>query len=173
MKDNGLSNMMELIKRQRWEELFKSRELVHVDAVKEFYARMTLVHLKKKDVVKLSVRGVAIEFDHLKLASILGIPGNNGICEYIKDVWEESKCIKPLEITRKFANDETLTAARSVKSSTGENRRRDDEIEAPVEEVNEEEVQNDFDWEAVIDEAADQGESGSGEKFYDAEDEIQ
>ncbi|GAB2273779.1 hypothetical protein Dimus_008558 [Dionaea muscipula] len=57
---------------------------------------------------------------------------------------------------------------------SGENRRRDDEIEAPTEEVHEEkEGQNDFDWEAVIDEAADQGESGSGEKFYDAEDEIQ
>ncbi|GAB2281363.1 hypothetical protein Dimus_015959, partial [Dionaea muscipula] len=289
MKDNGLSNMMELIKRQRWEKLFKRRELVHVDAVKEFYARVTLVHLKKKDVVKSSVRAVAIELDHLKLASILGILGNNGICEYIKDVWKESKYTKSLEIARKFANDETLTAARRVKSNemkpfqrfihflvmknvvprfgkrdtssfmdltymdhlmsrrlvnlprvmirhmsyvismkdhellygdwltmvfeefgvplvdkqgvepkrydyfeetflsmckltrengvwwlgSGENRRRDDEIKPPAEEVHEEEVQNDFDWEAVIDEAADQGESGSGEKFYDAEDEIQ
>ncbi|GAB2281682.1 hypothetical protein Dimus_016253 [Dionaea muscipula] len=160
---------MDLIKRQRWEKLFKRRELVHVDAVKEFYARMTLTHLKKKDVVKTSVRGVAIEFDHLKLTSILGIPGNNGICEYIKDVWEESKYTKPLEITRRFANDETLTAARR----TGENRRSDDEIAAPAEEVHEEEVQNDFNWEAVIDEAADQGESGSVEKFYDTEDEAQ
>ncbi|GAB2302023.1 hypothetical protein Dimus_036048 [Dionaea muscipula] len=97
-------------------ESFKRRELVHVDSVKEFYARMTVIYLKKKDVVKTSVKGVAIEFDHLKLASILGIPGNNRICEYIKDVWEESKCTKPLKITRKFANDETLTAARRVKS---------------------------------------------------------
>ncbi|GAB2268000.1 hypothetical protein Dimus_002977 [Dionaea muscipula] len=246
MKDNGLSNVMDLIKRQRWENLFKRREFVHIDTVKEFYARMTLTHLKKKDVVKTSVRGVAIEFDHLKLASILGIPGNNGICEYIKDVWEESKYTKPLEITRSFANDETLTATRRVKSSemkpfqrfgkrdtssfmdltymdhlmsrrlvnlprviirhmsyvifmkdhelpygdwltmlirengvwwigTGENRRRDDDNEAPAEEVHEEEeAQNaEFDWEAVIDEAADKGESGLGEKFYDAEDEIQ
>ncbi|GAB2272731.1 hypothetical protein Dimus_007551 [Dionaea muscipula] len=60
------------------------------------------------------------------------------------------------------------------KKGIGENRRRDDEIEAPEEETEEEvEAQNDFDWEAMIDEAADQGESGSGEKFYDAEDEIQ
>ncbi|GAB2278805.1 hypothetical protein Dimus_013479 [Dionaea muscipula] len=116
MKDNGLSNVMELIKRQKSENLFKRRGLVHVDSVKEFYARMTVIHLKKKDVVKTSVKGVAIEFDHLKLASILGILGNNGICEYIKDVWEESKYTKPLQITRKFANDETLTAARRVKS---------------------------------------------------------
>ncbi|GAB2272753.1 hypothetical protein Dimus_007572 [Dionaea muscipula] len=71
-----------------------------------------------------------------------------------------------------------------------EPKRRDDEDEAPAEnkenvEVNEgEEVQQDFDWEAVIDEveiegeevhegAEVQGESGSAEKFYDAEDEVQ
>ncbi|GAB2265656.1 hypothetical protein Dimus_000695 [Dionaea muscipula] len=77
---------------------------------------MTVTHLKKKDVVKSSVKGVELEFDHDKLASILGVPGKNGICEYIKDVWEESKYTKPLEITKRFANDETPTAARRVKS---------------------------------------------------------
>ncbi|GAB2302466.1 hypothetical protein Dimus_036476, partial [Dionaea muscipula] len=57
---------------------------------------------------------------------------------------------------------------------TVENRRRDDDVKAPKEETEEEvEAQNNFDWEAVIDEAAVQGESGSGEKFYDAEDEVQ
>ncbi|GAB2293208.1 hypothetical protein Dimus_027416 [Dionaea muscipula] len=57
---------------------------------------------------------------------------------------------------------------------TGENRRRVDDVEAPKEETEEEvEAQNNFDWEVVIDEAAVQGESGSGEKFYDAEDEVQ
>ncbi|GAB2283535.1 hypothetical protein Dimus_018041 [Dionaea muscipula] len=116
MKDNGLNNVMELIKRQKWENLFKGREFVFVDVVKEFYAKMTVIHLKKKDVVKLSVKGVAIEFDHDKLASIFGVPRKNGIFEYIKDVWEESKYTKPLEITRRFANDETLMAARRVKS---------------------------------------------------------
>ncbi|GAB2269968.1 hypothetical protein Dimus_004884 [Dionaea muscipula] len=80
-------------------------------------------HNRKKDVARSKVRGVEIVFDHLKLASILGVPRNNGIFE---DVHEE-----------------------------------------------EVEDQNDFDWEAVIDEATVQGESGSGEKFYDAEDEIQ
>ncbi|GAB2283608.1 hypothetical protein Dimus_018114 [Dionaea muscipula] len=251
---------------------------------------MTLIHLKKKDVVKSSVKGVVIEFDHLKLASILGIPGNNGICEYIKDVWEESKYIKPLEITRRFANDETLTAARRVKSGemnpfqrfihflvmknvvsrfgkrdtssfmdltymdhlmsrrlvnlprvmmrhmryvismkdhelpygdwltmvfeefgvplvdkkgeepkrydyfeetfltmckltrengvwwigTGENRRKDDEVDAPEEESEEEvAAQKDFEWEAVIDEAAEQGESGSDDQFFDAQVDVE
>ncbi|GAB2283877.1 hypothetical protein Dimus_018362 [Dionaea muscipula] len=127
---------------------------------------MTVTHLKKKDIVKSSVKRVVIEFDHDKLASILGVPGNNGICEYIKDVWEESKYTKPLEITRRFANDETLTAARRV---NGENRRRDDD-NAPEEEAQEEEGnQAEFDWEAVIDEAAEQGESGSDDQFFDAQ----
>ncbi|GAB2297654.1 hypothetical protein Dimus_031743 [Dionaea muscipula] len=175
MKDNGLSNVMELIKRQKWESLFKRRELVHMDVVKEFYAQMTVIHRKKKDFVRSSVKGVAIEFDHLKLASILGIPGNNGIYEYTKVVWEESKYTKPLEITRRFANNKTLTTARRVRSSeepkrydyfeetfltmckltrengvwwigTGENIRRDEDVDAPEGKAEEEvEAQKDFD----------------------------
>ncbi|GAB2265483.1 hypothetical protein Dimus_000535 [Dionaea muscipula] len=158
MNDNGLNNVMELIKRQKWENLFKRRELVHTDAVKEFYAKMTVIHLKKKDIVKSKVRGVEIEFDHEKLATILGIPGNNGICEYVKDVWEESKYIKPLEIT-----------------VSGENRRRDDDEATPEEEAEGEDEGNrvDFDREAIIDEATAEGESWSWEKFYDAEEDAQ
>ncbi|GAB2278724.1 hypothetical protein Dimus_013399, partial [Dionaea muscipula] len=71
----------------------------------------------KKDVVKSSVKGIGIEFDHERLATILGVPGRTAICEYIKEVWEESKYTKPLDITRRIANNETLTAARRVKSS--------------------------------------------------------
>ncbi|GAB2290563.1 hypothetical protein Dimus_024841, partial [Dionaea muscipula] len=251
-----------LIKRQRWENLFKKRLLVHVDA-----------------------------FDHERLAAILDVPGRTGICEYIKEVWEESRYTKPLDITRRIANDETITAARRVKSSemkpfqrfihflvmknviprfgkrdtssfmdltymdhlmarrlvnlprvmmrhmsyvismkdhelpygdwltlifeafgvplvikkgeepkkydffedtfltmckltrengiwwigSGENRRRDDDGDAPEVEAEDEDEGNkdDFDWEAVIDEATVEGESGSGEKFYDAEEEAQ
>ncbi|GAB2296264.1 hypothetical protein Dimus_030391 [Dionaea muscipula] len=98
---------------------------------------MSVIHLKKKDIVKSKVRGVDIEFDHEKLTTILSIPGNNGICEYVKDVWEESKYIKPLEITR-----------------SGDNRRKDDDDDAPEEEAEKEDEGNkdDFDWEAVIDE---------------------
>ncbi|GAB2290762.1 hypothetical protein Dimus_025034 [Dionaea muscipula] len=66
---------------------------------------MTVIHLKKKDIVKSSVKGVAVEFDHEKSASILGIP-------------------------------ETMGSE-------------------------------------VVEEAAVEGESGSGEKFYDAEDKDQ
>ncbi|GAB2281172.1 hypothetical protein Dimus_015775 [Dionaea muscipula] len=184
------------------------------------------------------------------MASILGIPGNNGICEYIKDVWEESKYTKPLEITRRDTSrfmdftymdhlmsrrlvnlprvmmrhmsyvismkdpqlsygdwltmvleafgvplvdkkgeepkkydyfEETFLTMCKLKREngiwwigTGENRRRDDEVYAPEEEAEKGvEAQKDFDWEAMIDEAADQGESGSGEKLFDAEDEVQ
>ncbi|GAB2276135.1 hypothetical protein Dimus_010873 [Dionaea muscipula] len=128
---------------------------MHTAACKEFYANLTMFHYKKKEVARSRVRGVEIEFDSLRLASILSVPGNNGICEYIKEVWKESKYNKPLEITRKFANDEMITVARRVKSTgmkpfqrengiwwlgTGEHRRRDDEIDAAAanEEVHEE-----------------------------------
>ncbi|GAB2266703.1 hypothetical protein Dimus_001698 [Dionaea muscipula] len=164
---------------------------------------MTVIHLKKKDVVKSKVRGVEMELDHEKLATILGVPGANEICEYIKEVWEESKYTKPLEITRRFANDESIMAARRVKSGelkpfqrfvhflvmknvvprengvwwigSGENRRRDEEVEAPEEDTEEEEERNkdDFDWEAVIDEATVEGESGSDDQFYDAQVEVE
>ncbi|GAB2268838.1 hypothetical protein Dimus_003781 [Dionaea muscipula] len=179
--------------------LFKQRLLVHVDIVKEFYAKMKVTHLRKKDVIKSSVKGIDIEFDHERLATILGVHSENGICEYIKEVWEESKYTKPLEITRRVANDETITDCRkSIWSSlgikkgeepkkydffedtfltmckltredgvwwigSGENRRRDD---APEEE---ERNKDDFDWEAVIDEATVEGESGSDDQFYDAQ----
>ncbi|GAB2272474.1 hypothetical protein Dimus_007298 [Dionaea muscipula] len=56
----------------------------------------------------------------------------------------------------------------------GEDRRRDDDDVPEEEEAQEEEGnQADFDWEAVVDEAAVEGESGLGEKFYDAEDKDQ
>ncbi|GAB2288504.1 hypothetical protein Dimus_022833 [Dionaea muscipula] len=183
---------------------------------------MTVIHLKKKVIVKSKVRGIEIEFDHEKLATILGVPRANGICEYIKEVWEESKYTKPLEITRRFANDENIMATKKgqvrrtkafstiysffgdeeygsqafgvplvIKKGeepkkydffedtfltmckltrengiwwigSGENRRRDEDVNAPEEDAEEEEETNkdDFDWEAVIDEATVEGESG-------------
>ncbi|GAB2286492.1 hypothetical protein Dimus_020891 [Dionaea muscipula] len=53
---------------------------------------------------------------------------------------------------------------------TGENRRRDEEDDASKEEAEQEvEAQKDFDWEAVIDEAAEQEESGSDDQFFYAQ----
>ncbi|GAB2270965.1 hypothetical protein Dimus_005822 [Dionaea muscipula] len=216
---------------------------MHTATCKEFYANLIVFINKKKEIAKSRVKGVEIEFDHTKLALILDVPGHTGISEYIKEVWEESKYIKPLEITRKFANNSLINVARRVQSTdmkpfqrfvhfvvmknvvprfrkrdktsfmdltymdhmvsgrkinlprvmmrhmayvisvkdhelsygSGENRRRDDDVEAPEEEAEEEEERNqaDFDWEAVVDEAIVEGESGSGEKFYDAEDKDQ
>ncbi|GAB2281323.1 hypothetical protein Dimus_015921 [Dionaea muscipula] len=77
---------------------------------------MTRIHLKKKDVVKSSVKGISIEFDHEQSVAILDVPRRTGICEYIKEVWEESRYTKPLEITVRFANDATIMKARRVQS---------------------------------------------------------
>ncbi|GAB2276024.1 hypothetical protein Dimus_010766, partial [Dionaea muscipula] len=70
-----------------------------------------------KEVAKSHVHGVDIELDGISLATILGIPGNYGLCDYVKEVWEETNYCKPLEITRKFSNDETITKAGRVKST--------------------------------------------------------
>ncbi|GAB2288399.1 hypothetical protein Dimus_022733 [Dionaea muscipula] len=112
MNENGLNDVMNLIKRQKWHRLFKRRELMHIDACKELYANLTMFHYKKHEVARSRVKGVEIEFDSLRLASILGVPGNTGICEYIKDVWEDSKYINTLETTRRFANHNMITTAR-------------------------------------------------------------
>ncbi|GAB2283995.1 hypothetical protein Dimus_018476 [Dionaea muscipula] len=283
--------MMELIRRLKWEKLFAKRDLVFKTEYREFYKNLKMSVTWKKEVAKSRVNGVEIEFDEMTLATILEIPGNSGLCDYIKEEWEPAKYSNPLEITRKFANDDTILEARRVKSvemkpfhrflqifvmknlvprfgkrditsfmdltymdylllrreinlprviirhmayvinvpnhelpygelltrifeafhmplnykkgedpkrydyfeetflsmsqlkrenrvwwlRIGENRRRDDEEVAPAEneEVHEEEQNPEFDWEAEIDKAALQGESGSGEKFHDAEDEIQ
>ncbi|GAB2266472.1 hypothetical protein Dimus_001481 [Dionaea muscipula] len=106
---------------------------------------MTVIHLKKKDVVKSSVKGISIEFDHERLVAIL-------------DVLEELE----------FVN----TSRRYGKSQgSGENRRRDDDEATPEEEAegDDEGNKDDFDWEAAIDEATDEGESESDDQFYDAQ----
>ncbi|GAB2276049.1 hypothetical protein Dimus_010791 [Dionaea muscipula] len=90
---------------------------MYVAACKEFYTDLTVSISKKKEVARSKVHGVNIELDGMILADILRIPGNNGICEYIKEKWEESTYCKPLEITRKFANDDLIANARRVKSS--------------------------------------------------------
>ncbi|GAB2301524.1 hypothetical protein Dimus_035542, partial [Dionaea muscipula] len=77
-----------------------------------------------------------------------------------------------------FFEDTFLTMCKLTRENgiwwigSGENRRRYDDVDAPVEEADERN-QGDFDWEAVVEEAAVEGESGSGEKFYDAEDKDQ
>ncbi|GAB2301236.1 hypothetical protein Dimus_035270, partial [Dionaea muscipula] len=51
----------------------------------------------------------------MTLATILEIPGNSGLCDYIKEEWEPARYSNPVEITRKFANDNFILVARRVK----------------------------------------------------------
>ncbi|GAB2284456.1 hypothetical protein Dimus_018907 [Dionaea muscipula] len=214
---------------------------------KEFYANLAVFIYKKKEIAKSRVKGVEIEFDSMKSASITDVPGHTGISEYIKEVWEESSISSPLRSPRKFADNSSINVARRVQSTEmkpfqrfvhfvvmknvvprfgkrdltsfmdltymdhlvsgrkinlprvmmrhmayvisvkdhelsygdwmsmifdafgvplvdkkGEERRAEEE-EEEVEE--EEKDQTDFDWEAVVDEAAVEGESGSDERF--------
>ncbi|GAB2301698.1 hypothetical protein Dimus_035727, partial [Dionaea muscipula] len=191
----------------------------------EFYANLTVFIYKKKEIAKSRVRGVEIEFDNMKLASILNVPGHTGISEYIKENvvprFVKRDTISFMDLTymdhlvsgRKinlprhmayviavkdhelpyvykqgeepkrydYFEETFLTMCKLTRENgvwwigTGENRRRDVEIEAPAEEVHEEEeAQNvDFDREAVIDEAAVQGESGSDDQFFDAQVDVE
>ncbi|GAB2286480.1 hypothetical protein Dimus_020879 [Dionaea muscipula] len=70
----------------------------------------------KREVARSRVNGVNIKFDGMTLSSILDIPGHSGICDYVKEIFEESKYCHPLEITRKFAHDDSIAKARTVKS---------------------------------------------------------
>ncbi|GAB2301874.1 hypothetical protein Dimus_035898 [Dionaea muscipula] len=116
MLKNGLEKLFDLIKWQKWEKLFTKRDLVFKTECRKFYKNLTMSITWKKEVAKSRVNGINIEFDCMTLAIILNIPENNGICDYIKEVWEEPKYYKPLEITKKFANDENIVEARRVKS---------------------------------------------------------
>ncbi|GAB2268326.1 hypothetical protein Dimus_003293 [Dionaea muscipula] len=220
---------MELIKRQRWENLFKKRLLVHIDAVKEFYAKMTVSHLKKKDVIKSSVKGISIEFDHEQWPPYLVCTGRNGIVNTSKkcgksqgtqnhlilqeglQMMKQSQLPEELSLDHElpygdwltlvfeafgvplvikkgeepkkydFFEDTFLTMCKLTRENgiwwigSGENRRRDDDEAAREEEAEKEDERNkdDFDWEAVIDEATVEGESGSDDKFYDAQVEVE
>ncbi|GAB2295932.1 hypothetical protein Dimus_030080 [Dionaea muscipula] len=110
---------------------------------------------------------------------VQGEGGNTGICEYIKDVWEESKFCKPLEIIKKFANDELLTAARRVRSTEMKPFQRR-LVNLPrvmlrhityVISVENHELPY-GDWLTMVFEEF-KVKSGSAEKFYDAKDEVQ
>ncbi|GAB2295292.1 hypothetical protein Dimus_029465 [Dionaea muscipula] len=116
MNDNGLEALFALIKRHKWEKLFARRDLVYKPACREFYKNLTMRINSKKEIAKSRVHGVDIELDGMILASIIGIPGNWGLCDYVKEVWEEAKYYKPLEITRKFSNDQTIMKAGRVTS---------------------------------------------------------
>ncbi|GAB2296140.1 hypothetical protein Dimus_030273, partial [Dionaea muscipula] len=81
---NDLNNLVEMLKTQGWEKLFVKRDLVYKSSRREFYKDLVIKMFSKKEMVCAKVRGVYIEFDEMSLAFILGIPGNTGICKYLK-----------------------------------------------------------------------------------------
>ncbi|GAB2268104.1 hypothetical protein Dimus_003082 [Dionaea muscipula] len=91
----------------------------------------------------------------------------------------KSQVIKKGEEPKKydFFEDTFLTMCKLTREDgiwwigSGENRRRDDDEAAPEEEAegDDEGNKDDFDWEAVIDEATVEGESESDDQFYDAQ----
>ncbi|GAB2296596.1 hypothetical protein Dimus_030707 [Dionaea muscipula] len=158
MNDNGLSNVMSLIKKQKWENLFKTRELMHTAASKEFYANLTIFIYKKKEIAKSRVKGVKIEFDSMKLALILDVPGHTSIIKdhelpygdwmsMIFDAFGVPLVDKKGEEPKgyDYFEETFLTICKLRREDgvwwvrTGENRRRDDDDEVPEEEVEEEE----------------------------------
>ncbi|GAB2292965.1 hypothetical protein Dimus_027189 [Dionaea muscipula] len=137
---------------------------MHTTACKEFYANLTIFIYKKKEIAKSRVKGVEIEFDSMKLASILDVPGHTGEEPKRYDYFEETF----LTMCKLKREDGIWWVG------TGENRRRDDVVNAPEEEDEEEGGnQAKFDWEAVIDEATVEGESRSDEQFYDAQVDVE
>ncbi|GAB2290473.1 hypothetical protein Dimus_024750 [Dionaea muscipula] len=130
--------------------------LVHVDAVKEFYAKMTVIHLKKKDVVKSSVKGIGIEFDHEQWVAILGV------LEELECVNTSRRCGKSrgtqnhlilqegLQMMKQSQLPEELNLVTRENGiwwiGSGENRRRDNDVDAPEEEAEEEDERNKDDF---------------------------
>ncbi|GAB2299532.1 hypothetical protein Dimus_033599 [Dionaea muscipula] len=86
MKENGPEKLFDLINWQKWQKLFTKSDLVFKSACREFHKNL-----------KVNVYGLK----------------NDVACSM--EVWDETKFCKPLEITRKFSNDETLTKASQVK----------------------------------------------------------
>ncbi|GAB2273727.1 hypothetical protein Dimus_008506 [Dionaea muscipula] len=127
-------------------------------------------------------RGVEIVFDHLQWHPFLVF---QEIMEFVRTSrkFGKSRVDKKGEEPKRtdYFEETFLTMCKLIRENgvwwvgTGENRRRDDEIEAPAEEVHgEEEAQNtEFDWEVVIDEVAVQGESGSDDQFFDVQVDVE
>ncbi|GAB2286048.1 hypothetical protein Dimus_020471 [Dionaea muscipula] len=94
------------------EKLLKRRESMHIDVVKEFYARSTLVYYKKKDIARSSVRVVDIK----NVVPKFGKRDNTSYMDLI--YMDHSTSVRMVNPPR---------GELSVVDSKGENRRRDDE----------------------------------------------
>ncbi|GAB2289821.1 hypothetical protein Dimus_024127, partial [Dionaea muscipula] len=75
----------------KWDNLFSRRDLVYKSAYREFYKNLAVSINSKKEVAKSRFHGIDIELDGMTLATILKIPRNYRLYDYIKEVWEEAK----------------------------------------------------------------------------------
>ncbi|GAB2292107.1 hypothetical protein Dimus_026359 [Dionaea muscipula] len=78
---------------------------------------MTVIHLKKKDVVKSSVKGISIEFDHEQCVAILDVHWKK--LEFVNTSRRYGKSRgtqNPLRSPRRFANDATIMKVGRVRS---------------------------------------------------------
>ncbi|GAB2290314.1 hypothetical protein Dimus_024592 [Dionaea muscipula] len=108
------------------------------------------------------------DFDWEAVIDEATVEGESGSEERFYDAEDETQGSPEIQ------EEIPAAAPQSSAHRSGENRRRDDADAPEVEEEEEDEGnKDDFDWEAVIDEATVEGESGSEERFYDAEDETQ
>ncbi|GAB2283176.1 hypothetical protein Dimus_017704, partial [Dionaea muscipula] len=147
--------------RQKWENLFVKRDLVYKTACKEFYKNLIVSVSLKKEIARSSVQGVKIEFDGITLASILDIPENKGICDYVEEIFEESKFGK-----RDVASFMDLTYM-DYRLTRKELERRKWSVVARFWSQRKS-TSVDFEWEKVEEVVEDAG-SDSMEKFFDAE----
>ncbi|GAB2292532.1 hypothetical protein Dimus_026767, partial [Dionaea muscipula] len=184
--DNGLSNLLDLLKRQKLENVFIKQDLVYKSACREFYKNLVVKSSNKKEVASSKVNEVKIEFNGMTLASILDVSGNNGICNYMKGFWEESNYCNPLETTQRFSHDDTITKAGAIKSTvmrpfTRRDQEEDEQVESKDDESDSEKIVEDANTRESTP-AGSEGEHGESEKeaeavgsecieaFFDAED---
>ncbi|GAB2278767.1 hypothetical protein Dimus_013442 [Dionaea muscipula] len=155
--------------------------------VKEFYAKMTVIHLKKKDVVKSSVKGIGIEFDHeqcvcytwcarKKLESV----NTSRRCGKSQGTQNHLILQEGLQMMKQSQLPEELNLVTRENGiwwiGSGENRRRDDDVNAPggrSEKRKKKGIRMTLIGKAVINEATVEGESGSDDQFYDAQVEVE
>ena len=75
---------------QGWEDLFKTREAVDEELVKEFYSQLSVSCSEKSAKATVVVQGTKWSFDDIEVAGLLKIP-NEGCGEFPRNAWPENK----------------------------------------------------------------------------------
>ena len=75
---------------QGWKDLFRTREAVDEELVKEFYSQLNVSCSEESAKATVVVQGVKWSFDDTEVAGLLKIP-NEGCGEFPKNAWPENK----------------------------------------------------------------------------------